>query len=81
VGNTSYSYNGVTVGGSFGLAGITIREYPLVQAGVKEKDIQVMSDFVADPRHPPHPTFGKSKSGGVNYLYADWHVSNYKKQE
>jgi prepilin-type N-terminal cleavage/methylation domain-containing protein/prepilin-type processing-associated H-X9-DG protein len=77
-GNTSYWYNP-------GLAGITIREYPPVQAGAKEKDIQVMSDFVSTDIlfhiPPPHPTFGKSKSGGINYLYADWHVSNYKKQE
>ncbi|MBE3142378.1 MAG: type II secretion system protein [Planctomycetes bacterium] len=79
VGNTSYWYNGITPGGSPGLAEITIRECPLVQAGAKERNIEVMSDFVSKP--PPHPAIGKSRSGGVNYLYADWHVSNYKKQE
>jgi prepilin-type N-terminal cleavage/methylation domain-containing protein/prepilin-type processing-associated H-X9-DG protein len=71
-GNTSYWYNP-------GLAGITIREYPSVQMGAKEKNIQVMSDFTSTP--PPHPAIGKGRSGGINYLYADWHVSNYKKQE
>ncbi len=79
-GNTSYLYNGIVTPGPSGLAGITIREYPPVQAGAKERNIQVMSDFVADPRHPPHPAIGKGKSGGVNYLYADWHVSNYVNQ-
>jgi prepilin-type processing-associated H-X9-DG protein len=78
VGNTSYLYNGTTLAGS-GLAGITIREYPAVQAGTKERNIQVMSDFTSTP--PPHPAIGSGRSGGVNYLYADWHVSNYKKQE
>lgn len=73
-GNTSYSYNA-------GLAGITIRQYPLVQAGHKERNIQVMSDFTNDsPNPPPHPAVGKGKSGGINYLYADWHVSNYLSQ-
>jgi prepilin-type processing-associated H-X9-DG protein len=62
-----------------GLAGITIKQYPLVQRGAKEKDIQVMSDFPNQP--PPHPASGKGKTGGINYLYADWHVSNYVKQE
>ena len=78
-GNTSYWYNGRTSPGSSGLAGITIREYPPVQAGAKEKNIQVMSDFTSTPQ--PHPAIGKSRSGGINYLYADWHVSNYVKQE
>jgi prepilin-type N-terminal cleavage/methylation domain-containing protein/prepilin-type processing-associated H-X9-DG protein len=80
VGNTSYWYNGITAAGPpIWLAGITIQQYPPVQAGAKEKNIQVMSDFSSTP--PPHPAIGKSRSGGVNYLYADWHVSNYKKQE
>lgn len=80
-GSTSYWYNGGTLlDGPMGLAGITIRQYPPVQAGAKERNIQVMSDFVADPLHPPHPAVGKNKAGGVNYLYADWHVSNYVSQ-
>jgi prepilin-type processing-associated H-X9-DG protein len=80
VGNTSYWYSGVTATSPAPwLAGITIRQYPPVQAGAKERNISVMSDFTSIPS--PHPTFGKSKSGGINYLYADWHVSNYKKQE
>jgi prepilin-type N-terminal cleavage/methylation domain-containing protein/prepilin-type processing-associated H-X9-DG protein len=81
-GNTSYYYNGrqqMGMGWTDGLGGKTIREYPLVQRGAKEKDIQVMSDFTSTPS--PHPAFGRGKSGGINYLYADWHVSNYKKQE
>jgi prepilin-type N-terminal cleavage/methylation domain-containing protein/prepilin-type processing-associated H-X9-DG protein len=77
VGSTSYWYNGIMPGGLPGLAGITIRQYPLVQMGAKEKDIQVMSDFTSTPS--PHPTV--KGRGGINYLYADWHVSNYKKQE
>jgi prepilin-type N-terminal cleavage/methylation domain-containing protein/prepilin-type processing-associated H-X9-DG protein len=77
-GNTSYQYNAF-------LSGITIREYPPVQAGAKEKDIQVMNDFqsadIALKIPPPHPAIGKGRTGGLNYLYADWHVSNYLKQE
>ncbi len=84
-GNTSYLYNGITFGGSPGLAGITIKEYPLVQRGAKEKDIPVMNDFQsADPvlkTPPPHPASGKDRTGGLNSLYADWHVSNFVKQE
>ncbi len=73
-GNTSYLYNS-------GLAGITIRQYPPVQAGYKERNIQVMSDFTNTfPLPPPHPAVGKNKAGGINYLYADWHVSNYLSQ-
>jgi len=78
-GNTSYQYN------SF-LAGITIRETPLAQSGVKEKDIDVMSDF--DAIHPgvaqgteTYIQGGRVRKVFKNYLYADWHVSDYKKQE
>jgi len=81
-GNTSYWYSGPTRT-SFQpwLAGITIRQYPPVQAGAKERNIQVMSDFTNPfPLPPPHPAVGKNKAGGINYLYADWHVSNYKNQ-
>lgn len=91
VGNTSYWYNGKTLTAfppivwTYGLGGITIRQYPLVQAGAKEKDIEVMSDF--DAIHPGvakgTETYGLIKIRKVfkNYLYADWHVSDYKKQE
>jgi prepilin-type N-terminal cleavage/methylation domain-containing protein/prepilin-type processing-associated H-X9-DG protein len=79
VGNTSYWYNGRQPGGSLGLAGITIREYPLVQMGAKEKDIEVMSDF--DAIHPGFTGTYRKRQGQKNYLYADWHVSNYVKQE
>jgi prepilin-type N-terminal cleavage/methylation domain-containing protein/prepilin-type processing-associated H-X9-DG protein len=79
VGNTSYQYNAF-------LAGITIRESPIVQAGAKEKDIQIMNDF--DDFHPllgrpPRPGDKPSRNYviGINYLYADWHVGNAKKQE
>jgi len=79
VGNTSYWYNGIIPGGSPGLGGITIREYPLVQAGAKEKDIEVMGDF--DPVHPGFTGTYRKRVGQKNYLYADWHISNYVKQE
>jgi prepilin-type N-terminal cleavage/methylation domain-containing protein/prepilin-type processing-associated H-X9-DG protein len=83
VGGTSYAYKGRPQMGPpgcrDGLGGITIRESCEAIGGAKEKNISVMSDFVSVP--PPHPAFGKGRSGGINYLYADWHVSNYKKQE
>ena len=89
-GNTSYWYSGLTrTSPQPWLAGITIRQYPPVQAGAKERNIQVMSDFqsmVIDKISnrivipPPHPATGKNKAGGLNYLYADWHVSNYVSQ-
>ncbi len=73
-GNTSYFYNAF-------LGGITIREFPAVQRGsAKEKDIQVMNDF--DDYHPIAGEKGKRNYIiGINYLYADWHVGNIKKQE
>jgi prepilin-type N-terminal cleavage/methylation domain-containing protein/prepilin-type processing-associated H-X9-DG protein len=81
-GNTSYWYNGVTIATPIYLAGITIQQFPPVQAGAKEKDIEVMSDFDAI-----HPGLAKGtetyrqRKVFKNYLYADWHVSDYKKQE
>ncbi len=80
IGNTSYWYNGVTrAGPPMWLAGITLREYPLVQGGAKEKDIEVMSDF--DPIHPGWTGTFRKRVGQKNYLYAGWHVSDYRKQE
>ncbi len=82
-GNTSYWYNGKQqmgpMGWTYGLGGITIRQYPLVQLGAKEKDIEVMSDF--DAVHPGFTGTYRKRVGQKNYLYADWHVSNYVKQE
>lgn len=79
-GNSSYWYSGVTKSGPpIWLAGITLNQHFLVQAGAKEKDIEVMSDF--DAIHPGKTgKFGR-RQGQKNYLYADWHVSNYVKQE
>jgi prepilin-type processing-associated H-X9-DG protein len=84
VGGTSYWYNGRTQNpgnGQWqdGLGGITIRQYPLVQMGAKEKDIEVMSDF--DAIHPGFTGTFRKRVGQKNYLYADWHISDYKKQE
>ena len=62
-----------------GLGGITIRQSCEAQGGVKEKDIEVMSDF--DAIHPGTTGTYRQRKGQKNYLYADWHVSNYKKQE
>jgi prepilin-type N-terminal cleavage/methylation domain-containing protein/prepilin-type processing-associated H-X9-DG protein len=67
----SYEYQ------AFSLGGRTLQENFLVRNGAKEKDIPVMCDFNSKPQ--PHPSGGKV--GGINYLYADWHVSNYVKQE
>ncbi|MGD0572976.1 MAG: type II secretion system protein [Sedimentisphaerales bacterium] len=78
-GNTSYWYNGIVTPGPSGLAGIMITQYPLVQQGSKEKDIEVMSDF--DSIHPGYTGTYRKRAGQKNYLYADWHVSNYVKQE
>jgi prepilin-type N-terminal cleavage/methylation domain-containing protein/prepilin-type processing-associated H-X9-DG protein len=84
-GNTSYWYNGKTlttfppIQWTYGLGGITIGQYYLAQQGVKEKDIEVMSDF--DSVHPGYTGTFRKRQGQKNYLYADWHVSNYLKQE
>ncbi len=58
----------------------------LAQDGIKERDMHVMSDF--DPVHPrtshrQEESFrGQSYSKGErNYLYADWHVGDSKKQD
>jgi prepilin-type N-terminal cleavage/methylation domain-containing protein/prepilin-type processing-associated H-X9-DG protein len=82
-GNTSYYYKGRPQMGPpecrDGLGGITIRESCEAQGGAKEKDIDVMSDF--DPIHPGVTGTYRQRKGQKNYLYADWHVNNYKKQE
>jgi prepilin-type N-terminal cleavage/methylation domain-containing protein/prepilin-type processing-associated H-X9-DG protein len=77
VGGTSYYYNGkreTPMGWTDGLGGKTISTSSLAQNGAKEKNIHVMNDF--DAVHPK-----RGQSGGVNYLYADWHVSDYRKQD
>jgi prepilin-type processing-associated H-X9-DG protein len=77
VGGTSYYYNGRRQAGpawTDGLGGTAISASFLARNGVKEKNINVMNDF--DSVHPKRGAYG-----GVNYLYADWHVSDYKKQD
>jgi prepilin-type N-terminal cleavage/methylation domain-containing protein/prepilin-type processing-associated H-X9-DG protein len=71
-GNTSYRYHGQDPFDPLG--GIAISASRQAKAGIKEKNICVMNDFDS-----VHPKIGNR--GGVNYLYADWHVSNYKKQD
>jgi prepilin-type N-terminal cleavage/methylation domain-containing protein/prepilin-type processing-associated H-X9-DG protein len=76
-GKTSYHYRGrflTPMECRDGLGGKTIKESRLAQNGAKEKNIEVMSDF--DSVHPK-----RGRSGGVNYLYTDWHVSDYRKQD
>jgi prepilin-type processing-associated H-X9-DG protein len=77
VGGTSYYYNGRRQLGPVwvdGLGGKTVSTSFPAQNGVKEKNIEVMKDF--DSVHPK-----RGEYGGVNYLYADWHVSDYKNQD
>jgi prepilin-type N-terminal cleavage/methylation domain-containing protein len=87
-GNTSYWYMGRPQPPTplcyqrDGLGGITVRESCEAKGGAKEKDIEVMSDF--DAIHPglakDTETYRQRKVF-KNYLYADWHISDYKKQE
>ena len=85
VGNTSYYYKGRPQPPTplcyqkDGLGGITVRESCEAIGGAKEKDIEVMSDF--DAVHPGFTGTYRKRVGQKNYLYADWHLSNYKKQE
>lgn len=77
VGGTSYYYKGRErrpMEWTDGLGGKPISASSLAQNGVREENINVMSDF--DSVHPKRGDYG-----GVNYLYADWHVSDYKKQD
>ena len=77
VGGTSYYYNGRRQFGPVwmdGLGGTTVSASFLAQIGVKERNIEVMKEF--DSVHPK-----RGEYGGVNYLYADWHVSDYKNQD
>ncbi len=67
-----------------GLGGTTISGSDFAKAGIKERDIDVMSDF--DTVHTGFTgvyMFGtyRERKGQKNFLYADWHVSNYKKQD
>jgi prepilin-type N-terminal cleavage/methylation domain-containing protein/prepilin-type processing-associated H-X9-DG protein len=79
VGGTSYYYNGRQewpfIGWIDGLGGTTISASRFAQDGVKERNINVMSDF-----DRVHPRRGEL-FGWKNYLYADWHVSDYKNQD
>lgn len=62
----SYEYNAR-------LGGKPVSRSFLARRGIPERDIHVMSDF--DPFH------GKAgKPGSKNYLYADTHIGDYKKQ-
>jgi prepilin-type N-terminal cleavage/methylation domain-containing protein/prepilin-type processing-associated H-X9-DG protein len=81
-GGTSYYYNGkqqTFMGWSYGLGGTAIAASDLAKSGIKEKDIDVMSDF--DPVHPGFTGTYRKRIGQKNYLYADWHVNDYKKQD
>jgi prepilin-type processing-associated H-X9-DG protein len=81
-GNTSYYYNGrqqTMFGWTNGLGGTSITASDLAKSGIKEKNIDVMSDF--DPIHPGFTGEYRKRKGQKNYLYADWHVSDYKNQD
>jgi prepilin-type N-terminal cleavage/methylation domain-containing protein/prepilin-type processing-associated H-X9-DG protein len=83
-GNTSYFYNGgqpiiPPPGWTDGLGGTAIAASNYAKDGVKEKNIDVMSDF--DLVHPGFTGVFKKRQGQKNYLYADWHVSNYTNQD
>jgi prepilin-type N-terminal cleavage/methylation domain-containing protein len=75
-GHTSYQYyrqlGGTSMSASF-----------LEKSGIKEKNIHVMSDF--DPVHTGFSGVFTKKSmqrtGKKNYLYADWHIGDYKDQD
>jgi prepilin-type N-terminal cleavage/methylation domain-containing protein/prepilin-type processing-associated H-X9-DG protein len=67
-----------------GLGGTSIKASCEVQDGIKEKNIDVMSDF--DAIHPGFTgiyIFGtyRQRKGQKNFLYADWHVSDYTNQD
>jgi len=85
VGHTSYWYMGRPQPPTplcyqrDGLGGITVRESCEAKGGAKEKDIEVMSDF--DAVHPGFTGTYRRRFGQKNFLYADWHISNYVKQE
>jgi len=83
VGHTSYYYNGSQQRGpgwTDGLGGKSIAASNPAKAGVKERNIEVMSDFDA-----VHKKFGNPGEenfvSGKNYLYADWHVGDSKNQD
>jgi prepilin-type N-terminal cleavage/methylation domain-containing protein/prepilin-type processing-associated H-X9-DG protein len=88
-GKTSYYYRGRHLTPTEcrdGLGGRTISTSFFAQNGAKEKNIEVMKDF--DDFHPrsgrkkdPDSVLGINYVSGVNYLYADWHVSDNKNQD
>ena len=68
------------------LSGKTLSTTRFARDGIKERNMHIMSDF--DPVHPrtshqEEESFRGQRylKGEKNYLYADWHVSNYKKQD
>jgi prepilin-type N-terminal cleavage/methylation domain-containing protein/prepilin-type processing-associated H-X9-DG protein len=88
-GNTSYFYNGghpiiPPPGWTDGLGGTALSASDYAKDGVKEKNIDVMSDF--DPVHPGFTGTSfmgtyRQRKGQKNYLYADWHVNDYTNQD
>jgi prepilin-type N-terminal cleavage/methylation domain-containing protein/prepilin-type processing-associated H-X9-DG protein len=83
-GNSSYFYNGGREGGgptgwTDGLGGTAISGSTYAKDGVKEKNIDVMSDY--DAVHPGYTGIFRKRYGQKNYLYADWHVSDYTNQD
>lgn len=67
-----------------GLGGTAITASCEAQDGIKAKNIDVMSDF--DAVHPGFTgtyIFGvyRERKGQKNFLYADWHVSDYTSQD
>ncbi|MGB7582373.1 MAG: prepilin-type N-terminal cleavage/methylation domain-containing protein [Sedimentisphaerales bacterium] len=87
-GNTSYCYRGYPEPPPIpptscyqidGLGGITIYQSCDAQQGIKLNNIEVMSDF--DKVHPGYTGTFRKRVGQKNYLFADWHVGNYKNQD
>jgi prepilin-type processing-associated H-X9-DG protein len=81
-GNTSYYYNGRQQRGprwTDGVGGTAVAASDLAKSGIKEKNIDVMSDF--DAIHSGMSGIWTNRVGRKNYLYADWHVSDYKNQD
>jgi prepilin-type N-terminal cleavage/methylation domain-containing protein/prepilin-type processing-associated H-X9-DG protein len=83
-GNTSYWYRGYpdpppNCSLINGLGGITIYQSCDVQQGMKANNIEVMGDF--DKVHPGFTGAFRKRAGQKNFLFADWHIGNYKNQD